>query len=167
MDVMELTLSVIATITSSVALIGVAIGLIFQGRQLKANQLQVVREMHLELSKMGIENPSLIASVYGDEIDLEDIPKANLINLTLKYLEAGYQLGEISKESVRLQAGRLFSSEYSRNWWALLARNVYKIEARTKSEKEFFEIVDISFNDMMGVLQSSTISGDIQSANEG
>lgn len=53
---MEAILSVIATIVSSAALIGVAVGLIMQARQLKASRLQVAREIHLEIIKAGIEN---------------------------------------------------------------------------------------------------------------
>ena len=54
---MESTLSIIATIISSIALIGVAASLLLQNRQLRASQVQVVREMHLELIRTAIENP--------------------------------------------------------------------------------------------------------------
>ena len=153
---MELTLSLVATITSSAALICVAIGLILQARQLKASQVQIIREMQLELLKLGIDNPELIASVYENEIELEHISKSNLINLTVKFLEAGYSLKMFSRESVTLQTTRLFSSEYPRAWWTL-ARGIYDVEAQTGTEKEFFTIVDSSFQQAMQALQSATI----------
>ena len=92
---MEPVLSIVATIISSVALIGVAVGLILQGRQLKANQIQVMREMHLELMRVGINNPIVSASVY-EGTSPEDFPKDSLINLSLKFLETGYSLKAIT-----------------------------------------------------------------------
>ena len=52
----ESILSIIATIISSVALVGVAAGLILQNQQLKTSRIQVMREMHLELMKIGIDS---------------------------------------------------------------------------------------------------------------
>ena len=151
---MNATLSIIATIISSIALLGVALGLILQSRQVEANQLQVMREMHLELIKVGIDNPALASSVTTD-ISEEDYSRAGLLNLWVKYLQTGYSLKTISKASVALHAARMFKSEYSRDWWGTHARASYRTEAWRKSEKEFFEIVDAKFQDEIRKLESS------------
>jgi hypothetical protein len=78
MTSMETVLSIIATIISSIALVGVAAGLIIQGQQLKASRIQVMREMHLELMKIGIDNPALAGSLYKD-IDVAEFPRATLL----------------------------------------------------------------------------------------
>jgi hypothetical protein len=154
---MEPVLSIVATIISSVALIGVAVGLILQGRQLKANQIQVMREMHLELMRVGINNPIVSASVY-EGTSPEDFPRDSLINLSLKFLETGYSLKAITTRSVALQAARLFESEYVRAWWTNGMRDIFEAEAGAKSEKEFFTIVDSAFQDVMQNLHSASRS---------
>jgi hypothetical protein len=160
---MNTTLSIIATIISSIALIGVALGLILQSRQVKANQLQVMREMHLELIKVGIDNPALASSVTAD-IGEENYSRAGYLNLWVKYLQTGYSLKTISKASVALHTARMFMSEYSRDWWGTHARAGYRTEAWKKSEKEFFEIVDAQFQDEIRKLKSSgSSSGELSS----
>jgi hypothetical protein len=147
------TLSIIATVISSVALIGVATGLILQARQLRANQVQAMRELHLEIMRIAIDNPTLAVSIVKD-VDVGDATRGSFLNLTLKFLETGYSFKTISKASVSLQAARLFESEYSRVWWAQ-ARVTYEVEGTTKREKEFFGLVDARFQDVMRTLQSS------------
>ena len=154
---MESVLSIIATIVSSVALIGVAVGLILQSRQLRANQIQVLREMHLELMKIGIDNPVLAGSIYEDTSP-EDFSRATLINFLMVFWETGYSLKTITRKSVTLQAMQLFASEYSRTWWATGARDTFQSEAGTKLEKEFFTIVDSAFRDVIQALQSASRS---------
>jgi hypothetical protein len=51
----------------------------------------------------------------------------------------------ISKESVQVQAARLFSVSYPYEWWAG-AREIYEVEASAKREREFFAIVDKTFH---------------------
>jgi hypothetical protein len=148
------TLSIIATVISSIALIGVAIGVILQARQLRANQLQAMRGLHLEIMKISIDNPALAVSTVKD-VDVGDATRGSFLNLTLKFLETGYSFKTISKASVSLQAARLFESEYSRVWWAQ-ARVTYEVEGTTKREKEFFGLVDARFQDAMRTLQSSS-----------
>jgi hypothetical protein len=84
-----------------------------------------------------------------------DFSKASYLNLWMKYLQTGYSFKTISETSVDLQAARMFESDYPRVWWATLARNIYGAEAATKSEKEFFAIVDTKFQDAMRALESS------------
>jgi hypothetical protein len=146
---MESILSIIAIIISSMALVGVSVSLILQSRQLKASQIQVMREMHLELIKMGIDNPAVVASIYKDA-SVEDLPRTAVLNLTMTLWLTSYSLKTTTKEGVESQARYLFASEYARNWWAS-AGDVYEVEAVTKIEKEFFAIVDRTFN---GVLQA-------------
>jgi len=148
---MESILSIVATIISSVALVGVAAGLILQNRQLRANQIQIVREMHLELMKIGIDNPALSTSIY-EGIPPEEFSRHSLLNFLMKFWETGYSLRTISRNSVLLQATGLFASENARAWWVLV-RNAYQTEAGTRLEKEFFKIVDSAFNEAAQALQ--------------
>lgn len=150
----ESILSVIATIISSVALIAVAMSLVLQNRQLRANQIQAVREMHLEVMKMVFDNPTLASSIYQTPYH-ENFPLTVLLNLHMSFWETSYSLNVIDKFGLTSQVEWFFSSEDARAWWAGGAREAYENEASTKTKKEFFMIVDRVFRDAMNALQAS------------
>jgi hypothetical protein len=146
-------LSIIATLISSVALIGVAIGLLLQARQLRASQLQASRSLQAELVKLVIEDPS-IETVIDSTTDPADLPKAAFLNLFIMFLRTSYELKAISKASVSFQAQRIFAVEYPRSWWTLTRDTYMKIEAVTKREKEFAALIDSKFQDAIRSLKS-------------
>jgi Family of unknown function (DUF6082) len=140
--------------------------LILQSRQLKASQLQLAREMHLELIKFGIENPTLAATVNPD-IDITDYPSRSYINFLVTFWETGYLLRTISKANVAIRAADLLGSEFARTWWEATARDHRRVQARTKIEKEFFTIIDDAFNDVMQSSQAANHPGVNSSLDEG
>jgi Family of unknown function (DUF6082) len=90
----------------------VAAGLIIQSRQLKASQLQVMREMHLEVIKVSIDKPKLAASVYEAEFSAADAPKASYINLLFNYWQRCYSLKTMTREAVAVEAGICLSLNF-------------------------------------------------------
>lgn len=109
----ESILSIVATIISSIALIAVAMSLVLQNRQLRANQIQAVRKMHLEVMKMVFDNPALASSVYQTP-HLENLPLTVLLNLHMSFWETSYSLDAIDKFGLTSQARWFFSSEDAR-----------------------------------------------------
>jgi hypothetical protein len=150
-------LSIIATIISSIALIGVALGLVFQAGQLRASQLQAARSLHVELIKFAIEDPLMVTAIEGD-FDPVDAPKAGYLNLLFIFLRTSYSLKAISKTAVSNQARRIFAAEYPRTWWAVTG-NTYRIEAATKREKAFAQLVEVEYQNVMRSLQGQSQSG--------
>jgi hypothetical protein len=151
-------LSLIATLISSIALVGVAIGLILQARQLRTSQLQATRSLHAELIRIGMENPSIGTAVEAD-VDPEEAPKAAYLNLLFMFLQTSYLLRALPRESLSFQTERIFSSEYSRAWWAV-ARNAYKTEMATKREKAFLSLVDAKYEEVLQRIQSTESQAD-------
>lgn len=121
-----------------------AYGLVLQGRQLRASQLQVSRATQLELVKLTIDNPELVAASV-DSSDSELTARiGSYLNFSLKQLELSYSVKAISATSVRLQASLLFRRSYPVEWWSK-ARQVYAAEAATRRERQFFILVDSEY----------------------
>src|ERR1700753_1072546 len=99
---METILSIIATIVSSIALIGVAVSILLQNKQLRANQMQVVRDLHLELAKIAIENPN-VAVAPGAQTSIEELPFHAYLNLQITLWLAAFSLKDITREGVAMQ----------------------------------------------------------------
>lgn len=140
-DVMFLAL--ISTFISSIALLGVAVSLLLQSRQLRTSQLEASRAAQSALIQMGLANPKLTAEVFGSS-DRDWLAKAGLVNWQVKFWEMSYLTKAMSAKSVHVQAAELFASEFPRDWWSR-SRELYKVDATTRREREFFTIIDSEF----------------------
>jgi hypothetical protein len=137
-------ISVIATLISSIALVGVAVGLILQARQLRISQIQAVRSLNLELIKVAIDNPTLMPTATGMRIDPSERDRAAFLNLQMTQMYVGYSLKVMPKGSIIYSAQRIFETEFARAWWEF-ARKSYEVSSRTKREREFVTLVDAEF----------------------
>jgi hypothetical protein len=136
-------IALLSTLISSIALVGVAVSLLLQARQLRTSQLQATRAAQLELIKMTIDNPTLATTVLGEddpEVSIEDI----FINWHFQYLQFAYENGSIPMPSLPYHMASLFKAEAVRNWWGW-ARRSYEMDATTRREKQFFAIADQEF----------------------
>jgi hypothetical protein len=136
-------IALVSTLISSIALVGVAVSLLLQSRQLRTSQLEASRVAQSALIQMTLGNPSLAAEAFGFS-DEEWFVKAALTNWQVKYWEMSYSIKAISAESVRVQAAELFASEFPRLWWSRF-RELFRVDATTKREGEFFVIIDTEF----------------------
>jgi Family of unknown function (DUF6082) len=132
-------IAIVSTLISSVALVGVALSLLLQARQLRVNQLQATRAAQVELARFAAENREIISDIFADEP--AEYLRGIFINWFVKYLELSYHMKISSRESVQLQVSRLFGAKYPSEWWVRV-RNTYETEAATKKEREFFTIID-------------------------
>jgi hypothetical protein len=57
----RMLIAIVSTLISSVALLGVAISLFLQARQLRASQIQTARASQMELMRSALEHPDLVA----------------------------------------------------------------------------------------------------------
>jgi hypothetical protein len=143
MDRTGITISIIATLISSIALAGVAIGLFLQTRQLAIAHRQALRTSHAELIKLGV--------AYADEwVDPSDPPlltdpvsfrRAALLNWQTNHLQLTYVTRKLSDEGLRDNFDRLFVSQFRRDWWAL-ARRGFLADSTSRRDAKFIAIAD-------------------------
>jgi hypothetical protein len=153
---MQTALSIVATIISSIALIAVAAGLILQSRQLRTSHVQVIREMHLELIKLALENPDIAVQMSPSQ-NVDDMRREIFINYQMTLMRTAYSLKTTPRPAVESQARVFFTSEFARTWWtAGGARDNYRAESVNRAEAEFFEIVDKAFREVTQEIQQPT-----------
>jgi uncharacterized protein DUF6082 len=138
-----MTIALVSTLISSIALVGVAVSLILQNHQLRTSQLEASRVAQSSLIQMALANPAVAAEVFGFQ-DKEWFTKAALTNWQVKYWEMSYSIKAISAGSIRAQAAQLFTSEFPCQWWSRF-REFYQADATTKREREFFALIDAEF----------------------
>lgn len=136
-------IAITSTLISSIALVGIAVSLLLQSRQLRISQLEALRIVQYNLLRMALDNPELIASLVEDR-DPESFTKGIFLNWRSKVLELNYEVNAMSADSVRLQAKLMFGGQFSRDWWSE-TKPIYESEAKTKRQKEFVTLLDEGF----------------------
>jgi Family of unknown function (DUF6082) len=138
--------TIIATISiviSAIALVGAAISLILQARQLRMSLLQSLRTTHAETIRMAFDHPEIVAKVEGDD-DPELVAKTAYVNWNMQHLKMTFLLKSTSRDLLQSEAERMFQAQFVRDFWKN-AEPVYKMEARSRRENEFVKTVDDAF----------------------
>jgi hypothetical protein len=138
--------TIIATISiviSAIALVGAAVSLIFQSRQLRISLLQSLRTMHAESTQMAFDHPEIVAKIEGDD-DPELVAKSVYVNWNMQHLKMSFLLKSTPRDLVQSEAGRMFQAQFVRDFWKN-AEPVYKMEAQSRREREFVKIVNDAF----------------------
>jgi Family of unknown function (DUF6082) len=138
--------TIIATISitiSAIALVGAAIGLIFQARQLRMGVLQSLRVAHSESIRMAFDNPRIVAETEGED-DPDLVAKSAYVNWNMQHLRMSFLLRAAPPVVVQSEAERMFKAQFVRDWWES-AGPVYQTEAFSRREHEVLKIVDRAF----------------------
>lgn len=133
-----------------VALVGVAASLIVQLQEAKAGRLQTLRNFHLDLIKLGLEDPALMRTWIGQsEVSPVRMREIAFINMALWFHQMRWELKDMTELELRTTMSvELFTSEASRDYW----RQV-RMERRTivtqRGRRRFYEIVEEEYQKAM------------------
>ncbi len=139
----SMTIALVSTVISSVALVGVAFGLILQARQLQASRIQALRVSHAELVRMAVDYPVLSDDVRWPDADARR--KAVLLNWQFEHFELCFVSGQLSEDALRWHCSRYFVAPFPLVWWSE-AREIWDKESVRRRERRFFEVVDREYH---------------------
>ncbi len=114
-----------SAILSAVALIGISLSLMVQARQARAERIRVVRERHMELLRIILDNPEIYASVIGVRTPskVDDSRRFVFSTMWMNYSRLGYQMGVINQHVLREEILRgAFRGKPMRDWWAVAGK---------------------------------------------
>lgn len=138
-----------SAILSGVALIGVSLSLLVQARQARAERIRVVRERHMEILRIALEDPDVYARVMGMDTESfgESIRGYIFATMLVNYGRMGYQMGVLTESSVRADFFKgLFQSELGRAWWARYRRLWIDNPVPERRARQFVRIADDEYN---------------------
>jgi hypothetical protein len=132
-----------AAFLSVLALAGVAVSLIFQARETKANREQALRSLHVDLLKMAMDD-EVYRRCWGPFFDSDD-PDAQraqmYTNMIFSHWQLVYELNALSEEHLRQSAFVVLSGDEGHQFWTG-ARAMRAVAASTKRERRFHEIIE-------------------------
>lgn len=147
------TYGAVSALLSSLALVGVAVSLLYQSRDNQNAREQTTRNLQFELLRMAMGDPSLMTA-GGAPWDL-DIPSDSAsirqflyVQIWVSFLGGNFTIGELPESAVRhIAAHELFRSEAGRNYWA--AAGKVQMENSTGRRRQFFRILDDVYKEAM------------------
>jgi hypothetical protein len=150
-------IAVLSTLISSIALVGVAVSLLLQARQLRTNQVQVTRTAQQELMKFCIENPALATQALGIS-NPEIYVKQVILNWHVSYLSMGYDVKTITESSLRFALReQIFRTKDSLSWWEM-AQQSYHDWVISGRDKKFVAILEEEFQRASQMMRPGTTS---------
>ena len=119
-------ISIISTLISSIALLGVALGLLLQARQLRASQIRLPVLRKVELLRFAIDNPGMVSPIDGIA-DIDKFVKYVIRNWYFTYLSMSYDNSTITKTALQRVANTAFRDGVTRNYWAEAGNSFYGV----------------------------------------
>lgn len=141
-----------SAVLAALALSGVVASLFYQGRQVNVQHAQAQRQFHMELMKLGLQEPqvymdSLDPIEYsGRELTIADKKRHVYINLFVNNMLMSHRLGQLPDAELRYYASKLFKGEPARHYWEG-AKDAWSAGGGGSSKRRrFFAIFDEEYN---------------------
>ncbi|WP_238015270.1 DUF6082 family protein [Dactylosporangium sp. AC04546] len=130
---------------SALAVVGVAAGLGYQGRQLRLARIQATRDKHERLLMLAIQDPDAYGVMFGPEfatMPATQLRRSFFCVMALNYFKLAYEAGTLSEQNLRTEAlPAYFASADSRRQWESSADD-WLAERSPKAARRFAEIAD-------------------------
>jgi hypothetical protein len=116
----------ISAVLTAAAVIGVAMTLVLQQRQMRESRRLAIRQYHMNLLSMALENPELLRA-WGNFPHPEGAePRLTVYtNLVLNYFVLLHQTGSADTEEIRLHLKSMASGDWARQYWESAAEGWY------------------------------------------
>lgn len=130
-----------SALLSALALVGIAITLVLQAREVKVSREQGQRILHVDLLKMAMDNP-LYRRAWGPVLgDGEEDRQHLYVNLIVSEWQVSFEIGTMGEALLRAEAASLFRGEPGRRFWRN-ARQVRLATSSARRERRFHQILD-------------------------
>jgi Family of unknown function (DUF6082) len=108
-----------SAILSALALAAVAGSLVFQARQATGQQIQTVRGLHFQLTKMALDEPGLYLPCWRplDAPTIDEKRQHLYENLVFSYMWMAYELTGLQETEVRSLFRQMFKGEVPQKYW--------------------------------------------------
>ncbi|MFI7543589.1 DUF6082 family protein [Actinoplanes sp. NPDC049599] len=127
-----------SALLSAAALSAIGGSLLLQSRQVRQDLLNLHKQQHFELVKLGLENPDFFEVLDGSPLAAEDRRKV-YANLVLTYWMTMWELGEIADAELRNLTSTMFRSRVARDWWRQV--NEHWTTVRGRRRRQFLRVV--------------------------
>jgi hypothetical protein len=136
----------VSALLSGLAVVGVAVSLVLQAREAKASRVQNTRTMHMEFTKLAMENPEYLGCWGGPDASRTVLLRRQhmYVNLVVSHWEMWFELGDLTERWLASMCDEIFAGEIGRSFWAR-TREARISTASTRRMKHFNQIIDARY----------------------
>lgn len=137
-----------SAILGGIALLGVVASLIIQTRQARTERIQIVRERHMELLKLAIDDPQTYGPIVGRDpgLNVDDFRRFLFTTMWINYARMGYQMDVLTEKSLETDLLHgLFSSDSGRSWWSEARKIWLDSPVPERRARKFAELVESEY----------------------
>lgn len=147
------TYGAVSALVTALALVGVAISLLYQARDVSAARSHAIRTFQFELLRMELTDADLMqasGAPWGFAIprDYEMLRQYIFANMWLSFWEDQFLLREMSPMIVRLSLRELFTGEPAREYWKQVRGN--RLSSNEGRTLRYLRIVDEEYRTALG-----------------
>jgi hypothetical protein len=124
-----------SAILSMLALGGVALSLLLQGRETKATREQAQRGLHVDLIKIALDDPLYLSrwGPFSGSTNVDDRRRHMYTNPMISHWQMMWEVGGLHEKHLRVLAEELFAGENGRHFWSLTGDVRLDVEAGRKA----------------------------------
>jgi hypothetical protein len=112
------TYGAVSAVVAAIALIGVMVSLVIQGREMKQARKNARRALHVELMRMAMDDPSYMEAWGPYDTDTFAAERQQTyVNLIVAHWYAEYEVGEMPDVLLRATAAEVFAGVPGRRYW--------------------------------------------------
>ena len=136
-----------SAVLSALALGGVAVSLLLQARQGRAERIQAIRGLHTDLVKMQLDDLPTYLPCWGPlDLPTDDDRRRHIYtNLLMQYAWMGYEIGTVPEPLLRDMLGNMFRGDVAGRYWPLARTSWVASTGGTRTGRRFLQIVDDEF----------------------
>ncbi len=137
-----------SAVLAALAFVAIAVSLILQASQLRSARVQVVRNIHRDLLRLAMDNPSLYRPVIGavGHAADDDVRQHFYAVLWMNYMRLAFEERVVFESSLRKEMLRgMFTSQSGRDWWEQVRDDWHEGTRGSRAERKFYEIVDSEY----------------------
>lgn len=150
-------------VLSAIALVGVAASIFFQARGEYAQRVQMVRDYHLELRRMALDNPEVYMPcwrpVRAPNLDLTGRQQHLYLHLTMTFAWMSYSIGVMSDKALEDLCVGIFKGEAGRTYWDYEKETWQPLPGNRRRQK-FVELVENARDNAGPIEMGRTIDSD-------
>jgi Family of unknown function (DUF6082) len=139
------TYGAVSAIIAAIALVGVVTSLIIQSREAKATRTSALRNLHVDLLRMAMEDP-VYMECWGTYLtdSFEEERQYAYANLIINHWHSMYELGECTDAMLLAMSAELFSSTPGRRFWHYAGPGL-KERAPNRQASRFYRLIDEAY----------------------
>ena len=111
-----------SAILSVLALGGISLSLLLQGREARASREQGLRALHVDLIKIALDDPLYLScwGPFSGSTAIDDRRRHMYTNLMVSHWQTMWEVGSLTEPHLRVLADELFAGESGRHFWSLI-----------------------------------------------